>query len=63
MEKSYFVLGGWLALNAAVAIMLLNRRSRPHVRQRLFRWVIGDRPPARPRRLAHNLIVAHRHHH
>ena len=63
MEKWYSVLGGWLALNAAVAIMLLNRLSRPHLRHRLFRWVIGDRPPARPRRLAHNLIVAHRHHH
>jgi hypothetical protein len=63
MEKLYFVLGGWLALNAAVAIMLLTRLSRPHLRHRLFRWVIGDRPPARPRRLAHNLIVAHWHHH
>jgi hypothetical protein len=61
MEKLYFVLGGWLTLNAAVAIMLLTRRSRPLMRRRLFRWVIGDRPPAKPRRLAHNLIVAHRH--
>jgi hypothetical protein len=63
MEKLYFVLGGWFALNAVVATMLLTRRSRPHVRQRLFRWVMSDRPPARPRRWAHNLIVAHRHHH
>jgi hypothetical protein len=61
MSKLIMILGGWLALNAAVAIMLLTRPSRPHLRHRLFRWVY--RPPARPRRLAHNLIVAHRHHH
>jgi len=64
MEKLYYVLGGWLALNAVVPVVLLTtRRSRPHMRHRLFRWVIGDRPPARPRRLAHALIVAHRHQH
>jgi hypothetical protein len=63
MSKLNIILGGWLALNAVVAIKLLTRRSRPHMQHRLFRWVIGDRPPARPRGLAHALIVAHRHHH
>ena len=50
MEKWYSVAGLNGSSNAAVAIMLLNRLSRPHLRHRLFRWVIGDRPPARPRR-------------
>jgi hypothetical protein len=61
MEKLSYVLGGWLVVNAVVGVALL-RRQRPHIRHRLFRWVIGDRPPARPRRWAHNLIAAHRHH-
>lgn len=43
MSKLNIILGGWLALNAVVAIKLLTRRSRPHMQHRLFRWVIGDR--------------------
>ena len=61
MSKVSIVLGGWLALNAALTVMLLTRRSRPRLQHRLFRWVIGDQRPARPRRFVHNLIVAHRH--
>jgi hypothetical protein len=57
-----YVFEGWIVLNAAMAAAVLTRRPRPHLRHRLFRWVIGDRPPARPRRLVHSLIVAHRHH-
>jgi hypothetical protein len=63
MEKLSYVLGGWLAVNAVVAVALLTRHPRPHMRHRLFRWVTGDRPAARTRRLAHNLILAHQHHH
>jgi hypothetical protein len=63
MEKLLYALGGWLAVNAVVAGALLTRHPIPHMRHRLFRWVIGDRAPARPRRLAHSLVVAHRHHH
>jgi hypothetical protein len=61
MSKLSIVLGGWLALNAALTVMLLTRRSRPRLQHRLFRWVIGDQGSARPRRFVHNLIVAHRH--
>jgi len=60
MLKMSLILG--LALNVALPIVLLNRRPRSHMRHRLFRWVIGDRPPARPRQLAHALVQAHRHH-
>jgi hypothetical protein len=63
METVFMIGGGLVALNVALPIMLLNRRDRPHMRHRLFRWVIGDRPAPRPRRLAHALVVAHRHHH
>jgi hypothetical protein len=63
MERLSYVLGSWLAVNAVVVVALLIRQPRPHMRDRLFRWVIGDRSAARARRLAHNLIVAHRHHH
>jgi hypothetical protein len=58
-----YVFGGWLALNAAVAAAVLTRRPRYHLRQRLFRWVIGDRTPARRRQWVHDLVVAHRRHH
>ena len=39
---SIFV-GGWLALNAAVFIVLMLRRDLPVPRDRLFRWVIDGR--------------------
>jgi hypothetical protein len=35
---------GWIAFNAAVAAALLTRRSRPKLRERLFRWVIRGEP-------------------
>jgi hypothetical protein len=38
-----YVFGAWIALNAAAAAVM-TRRSRPHLRHRLFRWVIGDAP-------------------
>jgi hypothetical protein len=63
MSKLSILLSGWMALNVALPVMLMNRRSRAHLRHRLFRWVMGDQPPARPRRLVHALVVAHRHHH
>jgi hypothetical protein len=63
METVFMIGGGLVALNVALPIMLLNRRPRPHLRHRLLRWVMGDQPPARPRRLVHALVVAHRHHH
>ena len=39
---SIFV-GGWLALNAVVFIVLMLRRDLPVPRDRLFRWVVGDK--------------------
>ena len=38
---SIFV-GGWLALNTVVFIVLMLRRDLPVPRDRLFRWVVGD---------------------
>jgi len=61
MSTLTIALGGWLALNAAVPVILLARRSRPRLQHRLFRWAIGDRRPARPRQFVHDLIMAHRH--
>jgi hypothetical protein len=58
-----YIFGGWLALNAAVVVAVLTRRPRYHLRQRLFRWVIGDSAPARRRQFAHSLVVAHRRNH
>jgi len=52
----------WFGFDALMA-GLLTRRARRPVRNALFRWLIGDQAPARPRQLAHALIVAHRHHH
>jgi hypothetical protein len=49
MSKLIIVMGGWLVVNAAIAVALLTRRSRPHLQQRLFRWVMGNRRPARLR--------------
>jgi hypothetical protein len=64
MEKLIvYAVVGWIALNAVVVTAVLTRRSRPHLRQRLFRWVIGDRAPVPTRQSAHNLIMAHRRHH
>jgi hypothetical protein len=63
MSNWSIALGGWLALNAALPVILLARRSRPRLQHRLFRWAIGERRPARPRRSVHDLMMAHRHEH
>jgi hypothetical protein len=62
MSKMYFVLGGWLALNFALPLVLLNRRSRPHLRHRLFRWALGSSWPVRKRYFAHSQVSARLHH-
>jgi hypothetical protein len=62
METTIIILAIlWFGFDALMA-GLLTRRSRPLVRNALFRWLIGGQVPARPRQLAHGLIVAHRHH-
>ena len=43
------IIGSWLALNLALATALMLRRSRPKMRERLFRWVVGDRERREPR--------------
>jgi hypothetical protein len=63
MSKSSLALSAWIALNAGLFVLLMARRPRPRLQHMLFRWVIGDRRPDRPRRLARYLIMAHRHHH
>ena len=63
MERTVIILAIlWFGFDALMA-GLLTRRSGPPVRNALFRWLIGDQVPARPRELAHALVVAHRHHH
>ena len=42
MGKLLFAILGWLALNASLPVVLLKRRHRPHLQNRLFRWVIGE---------------------
>ena len=44
MSALGLAIGGWLFLNLVIVVALLNRRSRPSVREKLFRWVIGERP-------------------
>ena len=39
-----WAVGGWLFFNLVLVVALLKRRSRPLVREKLFQWVIGDRP-------------------
>jgi hypothetical protein len=46
MSALTMIVGGWLGLNAAVFAALMLRRSRPEVRERLFKWAIGA--PRRP---------------
>lgn len=40
---------GWLVLNGVVVAALLARRSRPELRERLFRWVIRGETKQRSR--------------
>ena len=51
MTITFIVVGGWVALNAALAVALLTlRRDRPKARARLFAWVMkGERRRARSR--------------
>ena len=63
MSKSSMAFAAWMALNAAVPVVLMARCPRPRLQHFLFRWLIGDRKSDRPRRLARDLISAHRHHH
>jgi hypothetical protein len=44
MSAMGWALGGWLFLNLIIIVALLNRRSMPSVREKLFWWVIGKRP-------------------
>jgi hypothetical protein len=37
----------WLGANGALAVALLNRRARPAMRDRLFRWVMRHPRPDR----------------
>jgi hypothetical protein len=53
MTKLAFLLGGWIALNVLLAVGLLSRRSNPELRERLFRWVIGNPGRSRRRKLAY----------
>ena len=45
MSALSIIVGGWLGFNIAVFAALMLRRSRPEVRERLFRWAIGARRP------------------
>jgi hypothetical protein len=47
MGKLYYAMGGWIAFNAMLIVALLNRRSAPHARHRLARWVMGTRSQRR----------------
>jgi hypothetical protein len=63
MEKLSYAVGGWVALNVMLVIVLLNRRPASHTRHRLARWAMGTPRPFRRRHLAHALIsAAHGHH-
>ena len=44
MSALGLAIGGWLFLNLVIVVALLKRRSRPSVREKLFWWVIGERP-------------------
>jgi hypothetical protein len=63
MSKLTIVLGGWIALNVAAAGLLMTRRPNPHLRRRLFRWVIRTKRPTRPQRWVNSLIMAHQRRH
>jgi hypothetical protein len=50
MTVTFVVLGGWILLDAALAIaLLILRRDRPEARAKLFAWVMqGERRRPRP---------------
>jgi hypothetical protein len=63
MEKLYYAVGGWIALDVLLVVVLLNRRPAPHTRHRLARWAMGTPRSFRRRHLAHALVsAAHCHH-
>lgn len=37
------ILMGWMVLNAAIFGLLMTRRGRPTLRNRLFRWIVDGR--------------------
>jgi hypothetical protein len=42
MSALSIIVGWWLLLNAVVFAALMLRRDRPVLRDRLFRWMVGD---------------------
>jgi hypothetical protein len=42
MSALGWAIGGWLFFNVVLVVALLNRRSMPAVREKLFQWVIGE---------------------
>ena len=63
MEKVYYAVAGWVALNMMLVIVLLNRRPGLHARHRLERWAMGMPRSFRRRHFAHALVsAAHCHH-
>jgi hypothetical protein len=56
MTVTFVVLGGWILLDAALAIaLLILRRDRPEARAKLFAWVMqGERRRPRPTPVCRN---------
>ena len=52
MSGLSIVVGGWLLLNAVVLAALMLRQDRSVLRDRLFRWAVGDEVHDRPGDLA-----------
>jgi hypothetical protein len=42
MSALGWAIGGWLFLNLVIVVALLQRRSRPLAREKLFWWVVGE---------------------
>lgn len=58
LEKLYYAMGGWIAFNVMLVIVLLNRRHFPHVRHRFARWAMSAPCAPRRRHSAHALVTA-----
>ena len=52
MSGLSIIVGGWLLLNAVVFAALMLRQDRSVLRDRLFRWAVGDEVRDRPGDLA-----------
>src|SRR5262245_12418422 len=61
MSALGWTIGGWLFLNLVLFIALLNRRSVPSVREKLFWWVIGELPFEAPDHRKPDRIQTSRH--